>query len=155
MVLDVNNQMTQTTLNAFKAYDIRGKVPEDLNPELAYQIGRAYASEFSPKQIVIGYDIRLESPEIAQSLSQGLMDSGVDVINIGLCGTEEVYFATPHYQADGGIMVTASHNPKGYNGMKLVAKGSVPISGDSGLKNIEQRILNQKFSPPPASGVGK
>ena len=139
--------MTQTTLNAFKAYDIRGKVPEDLNPELAYQIGRAYASEFSPKQVVIGYDIRLESPEIAQSLSQGLMDSGVDVIDIGLCGTEEVYFATPHYQADGGIMVTASHNPKGYNGMKLVAKGSVPISGDSGLKNIEQRILNQNVTP--------
>ncbi len=153
MALDVNNQMTQTTLSAFKAYDIRGKVPEDLNTELAYQIGRAYASEFSPKQVVIGYDIRLESPAIAQSLSQGLIDSGVDVIDIGLCGTEEVYFATPHYQADGGIMVTASHNPKGYNGMKLVAKGAVPISGDSGLKNIEQRILNQKFSL-PASTAG-
>ncbi len=153
MVLDVNNKMTQTTLNAFKAYDIRGKVPEDLNPELAYQIGQAYAAELNPKQVVIGYDIRLESPEIAQSLSQGLLDAGVDVIDIGLCGTEEVYFATPHYQADGGIMVTASHNPKGYNGMKLVAKGSVPISGDSGLKSIEQRILNQNF-PPPALTKG-
>jgi len=146
--------MTQN-LNAFKAYDIRGKVPEELNEALAYQIGRAYASEFNPKQVVIGYDIRLESPQIVHGLTQGLVDSGVNIINIGLCGTEEVYFATPHYQADGGIMVTASHNPKGYNGMKLVAKNSVPISGDSGLNNLKQRIETQTFnkiSPPPLQG---
>lgn len=139
--------MTQDKIDCFKAYDIRGKVPQELNPELAYNIGRAYAAELNPKVMVIGFDIRLESPEIAQALSQGLIDSGVNIIDIGLCGTEEVYFATPHYNADGGIMVTASHNPKGYNGMKLVAKGSVPISGDSGLKHIEQRIINNHFNP--------
>ncbi|GKT11824.1 MAG: phosphomannomutase/phosphoglucomutase [Thiomicrorhabdus sp.] len=138
--------MTQEKLKCFKAYDIRGQVPQDLNPDLAYKIGRAFASELNPKEVVIGYDIRLESPGISEALSKGLTDSGVNIINIGLCGTEEVYFATPHYQADGGIMVTASHNPKGYNGMKLVAKGSVPISGDSGLKAIEQRIIDNKFN---------
>ena len=145
----MTQQNTLQNLNAFKAYDIRGKVPEDLNETLAYQIGRAYASELNPKQVVIGYDIRLESPQIVQGLTQGLIDSGVNIINIGLCGTEEVYFATPHYQADGGIMVTASHNPKGYNGMKLVAKNSVPISGDSGLNKIKQRIEDGDFTAPP------
>jgi phosphomannomutase/phosphoglucomutase len=148
--------MTTHNLTAFKAYDIRGKVPEQLNEALAYQIGRAYASELNPKQVVIGFDIRLESPQIVRGLTQGLTDSGVNIINIGLCGTEEVYFATPHYQADGGIMVTASHNPKGYNGMKLVAKNSVPISGDSGLNNIKQRIETQEFnkiSPPLSQGT--
>jgi len=134
-------------LSAFKAYDIRGIVPQDLNPELAYDIGRAFASEFNPKQIVIGYDIRLESPGLSEALCNGLMDSGVEIIHLGLCGTEEVYFATSHYQADGGIMITASHNPKGYNGMKLVSRGSQPISGDSGLKAIEQRVINKDFAP--------
>lgn len=134
-------------LPAFKAYDIRGVVPQDLNTDLAYKIGRAFASEFNPKQVVIGYDIRLESPELSKALCQGLTDSGVDILHLGLCGTEEVYFATSHYQADGGIMVTASHNPKGHNGMKLVAKGSQPISGDSGLKAIENRIIEDNFCP--------
>lgn len=134
-----------TTLNAFKAYDIRGIVPQDLNAQLAYDIGRAFAAEFKPENVVIGHDIRLESPELSEALCQGLIDSGVDILHLGLCGTEEVYFATSHYQADGGIMITASHNPKGYNGMKLVAKGSKPISGDSGLKAIEQRVINQDF----------
>ncbi len=132
-------------ISCFKAYDIRGRVPEELNADLAYQTGRAFAAQLSPKQVVIGYDIRLESPEIAKGLMQGLVDSGVDIIDIGLCGTEEVYFATPFYKADGGIMITASHNPKGYNGMKLVASGSVPISGDSGLREIEQRIIESRF----------
>ena len=135
------------TLSAFKAYDIRGIVPQDLNPELAYDIGRAFASEFNPNQIVIGYDIRLESPGLSEALCNGLLDSGVEIIHLGLCGTEEVYFATSHYHADGGIMITASHNPKGYNGMKLVSRGSQPISGDSGLKAIEQRVINQDFTP--------
>lgn len=135
------------TLSAFKAYDIRGIVPQDLNSELAYDIGRAFASEFNPSQIVIGYDIRLESPGLSDALCNGLMDSGVEIIHLGLCGTEEVYFATSHYQADGGIMITASHNPKGYNGMKLVSRGSQPISGDSGLKAIEQRVINKDFTP--------
>ena len=130
------------TLSAFKAYDIRGIVPQDLNPELAYDIGRAFASEFNSKQIVIGYDIRLESPGLSEALCNGLMDSGVEIIHLGLCGTEEVYFDTSHYQDDGGIMITASHNHKGYNGMKFVSRGSQPLSGDSGLNAIEQRVLN-------------
>ena len=132
-------------LPAFKAYDIRGIVPQDLNTELAYKIGRAFASEFTPKTIVIGHDIRLESPELSEALCNGLMDSGVDIFHLGLCGTEEVYFGTSHYETDGGIMVTASHNPKGHNGMKMVSKGSQPISGDSGLKAIESRILNDDY----------
>ncbi|BCN92720.1 phosphohexose mutases [Thiomicrorhabdus immobilis] len=135
-----------TSLSAFKAYDIRGIVPQDLNEDLAYKIGRAFASEFQPKNIVIGHDIRLESPGLSNALCNGLLDSGVDIIHLGLCGTEEVYFATSHYHSDGGIMITASHNPKGYNGMKLVSKGSQPISGDSGLKAIEARVINQDFT---------
>ncbi|MBM74486.1 MAG: phosphomannomutase [Proteobacteria bacterium] len=132
-------------LSCFKAYDIRGKVPEQLSPELAYKIGLSYAAELSPKQVVVGYDIRLESLELTEQLSCGLMDGGADVIDIGLCGTEEIYFATFHHGFDGGIMVTASHNPKGYNGMKLVKEASRPISGDTGLKAIEQRILDQQL----------
>jgi len=134
-----------TKLPAFKAYDIRGIVPQDLNANLAYKIGRAFASEFAPKDIVIGHDIRLESPELSEALCNGLIDSGVDIIHLGLCGTEEVYFGTSHYAADGGIMVTASHNPKGHNGMKMVSKGSQPISGNTGLKAIEQRVINDDY----------
>ncbi|WP_319558001.1 phosphomannomutase [Thiomicrorhabdus sp.] len=139
--------MSNKKLSAFKAYDIRGQVPDDLNEELAYKIGRAYASEFNPKTVVVGHDIRLESPGLSDALCSGLMDSGVDIFHLGLCGTEEVYFATSHYQTDGGIMITASHNPKGNNGMKLVSKGSAPISGDSGLKEMEQRIIEDNFAP--------
>ncbi|WP_319380079.1 phosphomannomutase [Thiomicrorhabdus sp.] len=143
--------MSEKKLAAFKAYDIRGEVPKDLNEELAYKIGRAFASDFSPKTVVVGHDIRLESPGLSSALCQGLMDSGVDIFHLGLCGTEEVYFATSHYQTDGGIMITASHNPKGNNGMKLVSKGSAPISSDSGLREMEQRILNDTFEAPAQS----
>lgn len=133
-----------THLEAFKAYDIRGKVPEQLNEEMAYKIGLAIVNELNAKTVVVGYDIRLESIGLADALKKGITDAGADVLDIGLCGTEEVYFATSHRNTCGGIMITASHNPKGYNGMKLVSKGSKPISSDSGLKTIEQRvILNQ------------
>ncbi len=131
-------------MNPFKAYDIRGQVPQELNADLAFRIGQAYAAELKPRSVVVGRDVRLESPELANALSQGLLAAGVDVIDIGLCGTEEVYFQTFHRQqqgVDGGIMVTASHNPKGYNGMKLVGPGSRPISGDSGLFAIRDRAL--------------
>lgn len=136
----------QKCLPCFKAYDIRGKVPDDLNEDIAYKIGRAYAAELAAKKVVVGYDIRLESENLANALKKGLFDAGVDVLDIGLCGTEEVYFATFHHRTDGGIMITASHNPKGYNGMKLVAHDAKPISGDSGLKAIEQRVINQNFA---------
>lgn len=105
------------------AYDIRGKIGEQLTEEMAYDVGLAFAELFKPEKIVVGRDIRPSSPTISEKVMDGLNDAGVDVVDIGLCGTEVVYFATPHLDADGGIMVTASHNPKGYNGMKLVSRG--------------------------------
>jgi phosphomannomutase/phosphoglucomutase len=124
----------------FKAYDIRGQVPNDLNDDIAYRIGRALVAELNGKSYVVGQDMRLESPGLANALIKGLTEAGADVLNIGLCGTEEVYFATSHLKADGGIMITASHNPKGYNGMKLVREQSRPISGDTGLDAIRVRV---------------
>jgi phosphomannomutase len=125
------------TLNCFKPYDVRGRLPEDLNPALAERIGRAYAAVVRPRTVVVGRDVRLSSPALVGALAEGLMAAGVEVLDIGLCGTEMVYFATSHLEADGGIMVTASHNPPDWNGMKFVREGSRPISGDSGLKDIE------------------
>ena len=125
------------TIPCFKAYDIRGRVPEELDANLAYWIGQAYAQHFSPKSIAVGHDIRLSGPSLVNALADGLMDAGVDVIDIGMCGTEEIYFAAFHLDVDGGIVVTASHNPAEYNGMKMVRKGAVPVSGDTGLKDIE------------------
>ena len=124
----------------FKAYDIRGEVPNDLNDDIAYRIGRALVAELNGKSYVVGQDMRLESPGLAHALIKGLTEAGANVLDIGLCGTEEVYFATSHLQADGGIMITASHNPKGYNGMKLVREQSRPISGDTGLDAIRVRV---------------
>lgn len=130
------------SFSCFKAYDVRGRVPDQLNEDIAYRIGRAYAAFLKPKSVVLGYDIRLSSQSICTALSNGLMDAGVDVFNIGLCGTEEIYFATSHLKVDGGIVVTASHNPKDYNGMKFVREDSKPISGDTGLNDI--KLLAEK-----------
>ncbi len=134
------------TSSCFKAYDIRGRVPEDLDESLACDIGRAYAAEFQPHTVVIGRDIRPEGPALSAALIEGLNASGVDVIDIGLCGTEEVYFQTFHRKVDGGIMITASHNPKGYNGMKLVREGARPISGDTGLFAIRDQVIATQTS---------
>ncbi|MCL1478553.1 MAG: phosphomannomutase [Marinobacter sp.] len=128
-------------LSCFKAYDLRGRVPDQLNPKLAELIGRAYVEVTGAKKIIVGYDIRLSSREISQALCSGLMAAGADVYDIGLCGTEMVYFATSHYDMDGGIMVTASHNPRDYNGMKMVGPESRPISSDNGLNDIRDRVL--------------
>ena len=124
-------------LTCFKAYDIRGRLGDELNNEIAYRIGRAYGHYLQPDNVVVGGDVRLTSETLKNSLASGLRDAGVDVIDIGLAGTEEIYFATSHLQTGGGIIVTASHNPMDYNGMKLVREGSRPISGDSGLRDIE------------------
>jgi phosphomannomutase len=124
-------------ISCFKAYDIRGRIPDQLNEDIAYRIGRAYVEYLAPKTVVVGYDIRLTSRQLCDALSEGLTDGGADVINIGQCGTEEIYFATSHLAVDGGIVVTASHNPKDYNGMKLVRDNSRPISGDTGLTDIK------------------
>lgn len=134
-------------LACFKAYDIRGRVPDQLNEDVAYRIGRAYAQWLQPQQVVVGYDIRLSSKALCTALSKGLLEAGVDVINIGQCGTEEIYFATSHLGVDGGIVITASHNPKDYNGMKLVREESRPISGDTGLKEIKVLTETARFPP--------
>ncbi len=121
----------------FKAYDLRGRVPDDLNEDIAYAVGQAFTALFRPERVVVGQDVRLSSPPLSRALTRGLTDSGVDVLDIGLCGTEQVYFATFDLGVDGGIMVTASHNPVDYNGMKLVRKEARPVSGDSGLREME------------------
>ena len=139
-------------LSCFKAYDIRGRIPDQLNTEVAFRIGKAYARWLQPKTVIVGRDIRLSSPEMSEALIEGLISSGVHVLTLGECGTEELYFATEHYQADGGIMVTASHNPKDYNGMKLVQAGSVPISGDSGLLEIKQLVADGDFQDAAVRG---
>ena len=134
-------------LECFKAYDIRGKVPQQLDVDLSYKIGVAYANIISPDSVIVGYDVRLESPLIANAVIKGLTDSGVNVVNIGLCGTEEVYFHSFDKQKqgiDGGIMITASHNPKGYNGMKMVKLGARPMSGADDLQKIHDYILSNK-----------
>jgi len=131
-------------LSCFKAYDIRGKVPGELDENLSYAIGMAYARTIRPGAVVVGYDVRLESLGLAKSLIKGLNATGVRVIDIGLCGTEEVYFHTfdrEHQGVGGGIMITASHNPKGYNGMKLVRENSIPLSGEAGLTEIHDWVV--------------
>ncbi len=132
-------------INCFKAYDVRGRVPDELNEDIAYRIGRAYAAFVQPKSVAVGRDIRRSSATLRDALTRGLIDSGVDVIDIGLCGTEGIYFATFHEKLDGGIMVTASHNPPDYNGMKFVRAGARPISGDTGLKDIQALAERDDF----------
>src|ERR1700733_13108254 len=136
-----------TNLNGFKAYDVRGRIPDEINETLAYDIGRAYAAFVKPKRVAVGYDIRLSSPPLAAALKRGLTDCGVDVLDIGLCGTEGAYFATFAERLDGGVMVTASHNPPDYNGMKLVREEARPISADTGLTDIRAPIESGR--PPP------
>ncbi len=140
-------------LTCFKAYDVRGRIPDELNTDVAYRIGRAYAQYLKPKSVVVGYDIRLTSLEMSLSLIEGLTDGGADVINIGESGTEEIYFATSHLKVDGGICVTASHNPKDYNGMKFVREDSKPISGDTGLKDIQKLAEDNSFAEVAVKGA--
>lgn len=127
-------------LPAFKAYDIRGRVPDELNPDLAYRLGIAYAERFAPKRIALGRDIRHSSLPLLKALAHGFNARGVEVLDLGLCGTEEVYWAAQQPGVDGGIEVTASHNPMDYNGMKLVRGGAIPVSGDTGLREIEAQV---------------
>lgn len=135
-----------TKLTCFKAYDVRGKLGEELNENIAYRIGRAYAQVLRPTKIAVGGDVRLTSESLKCALAQGLMDGGVDVVDIGLSGTEEIYFAAFHLDVDGGIEVTASHNPMDYNGMKFVGRGAVPISRDNGLSEIQALAESQRFT---------
>lgn len=139
-------------LSAFKAYDIRGRYPSALDEDLARHIGFAFAQEFRPSRVVIGHDARLSGPALYAALAGGLRAAGVDVTGIGLCGTEEIYHAALARGFDGGIMVTGSHNPADENGFKLVRGGAVPVSGDSGLTNIRDRIAAGQDIPAALSG---
>jgi len=133
-------------ITCFKAYDARGKVPTELNEEIVYRIGRAYAEFIKPRRVAVGRDVRLSSEALFAALCSGLTDSGVDVLDLGLCGTEQVYFAAFHLQLDGGIMITASHNPVDYNGLKFVRECAKPLSADSGLIDIRQIAEAESFS---------
>jgi phosphomannomutase len=140
-------------LTCFKAYDIRGKLGEELNTDIAYRIGRAFSQHTNAKKVVVGGDIRLTSEELKLALANGLMDGGTNVIDIGLCGTEHIYFATSHLHCDGGIVVTASHNPIDYNGMKFVRENSKPISGDTGLLDIKVLTEQNNFKAVTSRGT--
>lgn len=142
-------------LTCFKAYDIRGKLGAELNEDVAYRIGRAYGEFLTkenskPKTVVVGGDVRLTSEELKEALTNGLRDAGINILDIGLSGTEEIYFATFYLKIDGGVEVTASHNPMDYNGMKLVREGSKPISCDTGLTEIQRLAEQNQFGTPEA-----
>jgi phosphomannomutase len=141
-------------LKAFKAYDVRGRIPDEINTDLARRVGHAYAAFVKPKKVVVGRDIRHSSEELVQALTAGLLESGVDVHDIGLCGTEGVYYATFAERMDGGIMVTASHNPPDYNGMKFVREGSRPISGDTGLFEMRDWLAAHAAGHPASGAAG-
>jgi phosphomannomutase/phosphomannomutase/phosphoglucomutase len=139
-------------LTCFKAYDIRGKLGTELNEDIARRIGRAFGECIKPRRVAIGGDVRETSEALKRAVADGLMDAGVDVVDLGVTGTEEVYFAAFHLDVDGGIEITASHNPLDYNGMKFVGKGAVPISGDSGLKEIQRLAELNDFAAPRKRG---
>ena len=130
--------------SAFKAYDIRGEIPGQVNVPFAYRLGQAVATELSPQSVVVGHDMRMDSPGLAQAIIQGLLDSGVDVLPLGRCGTEEVYFNTAFNGTDAGLMVTASHNPMNYNGIKMVLKGAQAATRDNALGPLEKLVYSDR-----------
>jgi phosphomannomutase len=142
-----------SAITCFKAYDLRGRIPVELNDDVAYRVGRGYAQFLGAKRVAVGRDVRLSSAALTDALSRGLTDSGVDVYDIGVCGTEGVYFATFDGGYDGGIMVTASHNPPDYNGMKFVREESRPISADNGLREIQRFAERAEFPAVHKHGV--
>ncbi|SHN64508.1 phosphomannomutase [Desulfovibrio litoralis] len=148
-------------MDCFKAYDIRGKIDSEITPNFAKQLGNAFSREFNLKNCCIGHDIRLSSPELAAAFSEGLQDAGTNVFDLGVCGSEEIYFATSLFNSDkypsfdGGVIITASHNPPEYNGFKFVRGGAIPVSKDSGLLNIKEKILNQTYTTAEPNLKGK
>jgi phosphomannomutase len=133
----------------FKAYDVRGIHPSELDEAGGYAIGRAYVEQFEPRRIAVGHDMRESSPGMAEAVMKGAADGGAEIKNIGLIGTEMLYFGVGDLDLDGGVMVTASHNPKEYTGMKIVRRGALPVGGDSGLLDIRDRALALTESPRP------
>jgi phosphomannomutase/phosphomannomutase/phosphoglucomutase len=144
---------TSSSLACFKAYDVRGKLGAELDEDIARRIGRAFGEYLKPRRVAVGGDARQTSAALKQAVAEGLMDAGVDVIDLGLTGTEEIYFAAFHLDVDGGIEITASHNPLDYNGMKFAGKGARPISGESGLKQIQRLAEDNAFKKPAKRGV--
>ena len=142
-----------TKLTCFKAYDIRGKLGTELNEDIAYKVGRAYGQIYQPKSIVVGCDIRLSSEGLKQATIKGLNDAGVNVLDLGMTGTEEVYFGAFHLDVQGGIEITASHNPMDYNGMKLVRENARPIGADSGLNEIQALAESENFTQVAVKGT--
>ena len=142
-----------TALSCFKAYDIRGRLGVDLDEAIAYRVGCAFAQALQAKTVVLGRDVRASSEALAQSVAQGLRDQGCDVLDLGLSGTEEMYFATSHFGADGGICVTASHNPMDYNGMKMVRAGSAPLDTATGLAQIKALAEENRFQTAATCGA--
>ncbi|GAB5447990.1 phosphohexomutase domain-containing protein [Gymnodinialimonas sp.] len=141
------------TLTCFKAYDVRGRLGIDLDEDIAYRIGRAFGQALGARSVVLGRDVRASSEVLAGRVAQGLVDEGCDVLDLGLSGTEEMYFATTHFGADGGICVTASHNPMDYNGMKMVRAGSAPLDAATGLAKVKTIAERNAFAPVAAKGT--
>src|ERR671931_2741229 len=127
----------------FKAYDIRGIYPTELDEEGGYAVGRAYVEQFEPRRIAVGRDMRLSAPAMAEAVIRGASDGGAEVLDLGLVATEMVYFGVGELGLDGGIAVTASHNPKEYTGMKIVRRGALPVGGDSGLLDVRDRAMSR------------
>src|ERR671936_757191 len=131
----------------FKAYDVRGIYPTELDEEGAYAIGRGFVEEFEPRRIAVGHDMRTMSPSMAEALTRGAAEAGAAVLDLGLVGTEMLYFAVGELELDGGVAVTASHNPKEYTGMKIVRRGALPVGGESGLLEIRDRAVSAQPAP--------
>ncbi|MDR2111655.1 MAG: phosphomannomutase CpsG, partial [Candidatus Accumulibacter sp.] len=144
--------MDGAALRCFKAYDVRGKLGAELNEDIARRIGRAFGESLKPRRVAVGGDARRSSAALKQAVAEGLMDAGADVVDLGLVGAEEVYFAAFHLDVDGGIEVTASHNPLDYNGMKFVGRGARPL-GDTGLGSIRRLAEANAFAPPARRGA--
>ena len=138
--MDNNNRQSSVSTAGFGAYDVRGVYPETINEEIAYRVGMMFPRLFHARRVAVGHDIRLSGPSLQMALVRGLTEAGCDVLDIGMCGTEMIYFATGHYELDGGIMITASHNPKEYNGMKFVREEAKPISNDNGLLELKKNV---------------
>src|SRR5262245_13578906 len=138
--------------SVFKAYDVRGLYPSQLDEDGAYRIARAYATHFEPRAVALGHDMRLSSPSMAGAAAEGIADAGVDVAELGLVGTEMLYHAVTERGLDGGICVTASHNPKEYTGMKVVRRGALPVGGDSGLQDV-RALAEGGFDEPAERGT--
>ena len=144
--------MSQPALRCFKAYDVRGRVPQELNADIAYRIGRSFAVFVGGGTIAVGHDIRLSSPQLTEALANGMTDQGADVLHLGQCGTEEMYFAAFNRPVSGAVAVTASHNPEDWNGMKFVAAEAQPVSGETGLKQIQAMAERAEFPTPDRPG---